>query len=347
MSYSQDNTHYMREHFDTDCGGSRGHRNCSLDLTDSCSILSVGISITEDNQEVFVAGYDTYLLDPTTGTKYAARRIDQGVQLNKSVSVIGQKGYNVVFQIEFPRLPIGTKYIMIYGIPAVGLMGGRVFDVDMLKSIGYLHGSPFPEKEESPLVEFDNLAPLIPTPYLKKRSENYDSKDMTTWAVLAGVPKVFPVDPEHTSRNRFAMWFTKDTTYVTRLIECKFSRQPFYISPDTELKILLNPEADFSDENVTPMFENLKMYSSEPYPVNENFVIEGVPGDYVVILMKFPPLKLGCNFVSVDDHPEIFPEEWLLPDNMGPLDNSYVGEFRENRRYVRLMADEKGGHIVR
>ena len=77
--------------------------------------------------------------------------------------------------------------------------------------------------------------------------------------------------------NDMALWRTKDATYLALVSALGWVRT-FYIYSD---KIFLR---DCDTGEKYPIIEIVN------FPFNQEFFIEGVPGDHIYILLKFPPL---------------------------------------------------------
>ena len=202
----------------------------------------------------------------------------------------------------------------------------------------------YPYLYSSPLTVYDDVKPCLRIPKLVKLPAHYDENDQTTFPIFTNAPTIYPVHPDSLKKNRLAVWCTKDTTYVTQILECKRRLNPFAISPNTALEIW--DDGWWQKDNYSP--KSIKILSAEGYPIGKNFLIEGTPGDFVPILMKFPPLPVGTNALSIDmDDYELFPKEWLVPCDDGTYYFQwYIGYLRNNQQYVKLYPDN-GGKIVR
>ena len=316
----------------------------ALSLKDTCSIFIFAFSVDTDYQEVLIGSDETYIMDMETGTRYAARNALHGAMLNCHNAIINQKGKKLLFQIEFPRLPKSTKYISIYGIPAAGLIGGNCFDIAEIKQRHFFnHQLDAPELYASPLILYDDEKPHLRSPVSIKNTTIYNEGDITTYPIFIDAPRIYPVKPEVIQRNRYAFWCTKDTTYITHIIECKQKMNPFRI-PSNITVVVYNDTLEGSGE-IHPQY--LRILSATPYPLNKNFIIKGTPGDFIPIVMKFPPLPVGANHVVLDMFGYSYPKEWMLPNDEEVYYNQwYIGYLRNNQQYVKPYPDN-GGKIIR
>ena len=323
---------------------SKASNRYALRQKEDCCVFSYVVRIDSNYQEVWVAGDETYLMDMETGTRYALRSILSDAKPNVFNIVKEQKGKYLVFELEFPSLAHTTKEISIYGIPTVGLMGNMCCSLEDLKPVGMFNINDYPYLYCSPLTAYDDVKPCLRIPKLVKQSEHYDANDQTTFPIYADAPTIYPVRPDIVEKNRLAVWCTKDTTYVTQIFECKRHLNPFSISPNTALEIW--DDDWWLKDNYSP--KSLKILSAEVFPVGKNFLIEGTPGDYVPILMKFPPLPIGTNGLRVEmDDNDLFPEEWLIHRDYSTYYYQwYIGYLRNNQQYVKPYPST-GGKIVR
>lgn len=338
---------YEITHFRYYQGGecvSKASNRFALKQNEDCCVFSYVVRIDSNYQKVWVASDETYLMDMETGTRYAMRSILCDAKPNVPNIVKDQKGKYLVFELEFPRLAHTTKEICIYGIPTVGLMGNNSFSLEELQPTEIYDINDYPYLYCTPLTAYDDVKPHLRIPKLVKQPAHYDEDDQTTFPIYTDAPTIYPIAPEILHKNRLAVWCTKDTTYVTQILECKRRLNPFAISPNTALEI--RDEDWWQQDNYKP--KSLKILSAEVYPIGKNFLIKGTPGDFVPILMKFPPLPVGTNGLSIEmDDYELFPEEWLVPCDDGSFYYQwYIGYLRNNQQYVKPYPDN-GGKIIR
>lgn len=315
----------------------------SLSMNDSCSVFSFIVSVDSDYQEIWIGGEDTFIMDMETGTRYAARYALNDARLYCTNAIIKQKGKRLLFQIVFPRLPKNVNRICIYGIPSIGLMGGNCFEIDEIKRISFFDPDDYPEFFFSPLKQYEDEIPIFKHPLLVLNSTSYNTNDIQTDPIFINAPRIYPIEPEIIKRNRFAFWCTKDTTYVTQIFECKKTDNPYRISSNASLVIIEDSVVECC--NTYPL--ELRIISAESFPLDKTFIIRGIPGDFVIIVMKFPPLPLKTNNVIVDMDNRSYPTDWLLPEEEEVFyDQWYIGYLRNNQQYVRLYPDN-GGKIIR
>ena len=303
-----------------------------------------------DVQKIWIGGEDTYILDMETGNRYAAHRALNDAKLNCYNIIRDHKSQLLLFQIEFPRLPRSIKRIKIYGIPELNshgdnFMGQEVYNVEDFKPIKGLRLVDDPDLYLSPLREYDFSCPRFKNPTQKEKKQKYDINNPETYPEYINPPLVFPIDNTQypNEKSHLSIWCTKDTTYVVFVVECKQSKTLLYINSHETLALGRN--------------EKKRIISAFPYPMDKYFYIEGIPGDFVPIVLRFPPLPLGTNQIEA----YVMEDYWLRSErtetdpNTGEKntitvvkDNTcYIGQLRENRQYLKLFVNDDGGKIVR
>lgn len=339
----------IRINWDNDCA-SEANLACNMVTDDNRTVFSFKKWIDSDVQKVWIGGDDTFILDMETGCRYAARRALNNARLNCYNIIRGYKSQQLLFQIEFPRLPRSVRKIKIYGIPehnssGENFIGQKVYDVAAFKPIKGIRSIDDPELYLSPLTEYDKSSPVFKIPKLKEEPKRYDRNNPETYPVYIKPPLVFPIDNTEMGnrRSHIAIWCTQDTTYLTFVVECKESR--------TLLNITSNEALGLSQG------EKMQIISASPYPIDKYFYIEGTPGDFVPIVLRFPPLPLGTNQIEayvMGDYwlrwktTEINPEtkEKYTVSWFGDT-SCYIGQLRENRQYLKMFVENDGGKIIR
>ena len=334
---------------DNNCTSKANHA-CNMVTDNNSTVFSFKKVIDSNVQRIWIGGEDTYILDMETGYRYAARRALNHAKLNCHNVIRGYKSHELLFQIEFPRLPPSVKRIKIYGIPELNssgtnFMGQKVYNVEDFKPIKVALLVDEPELYLSPLTEYDYSGPVFKNPTQREKKQKYDINNPETYPEYINPPLVFPIDNTEmvNSTSHIAIWCTKDTTYVTFVVECKESRTLLNITSKEALGLSQNGK--------------LQIISASPYPLDKYFYIEGIPGDFVPIVLRFPPLPLGTNQIEayvMEDYwlrsetKEIDPEtkEVHIYQCLGD-GTCYIGQLKENRQYLKQFVDNDGGKIVR
>ena len=131
-------------------------------------------------------------------------------------------------------------------------------------------------------IPYDDDCPAIYKARLIKPARDYQPRVWDSYAVYGDLPIVKETDKDGDYAdihpcNDMAMWRTKDATYLALVSALGWVRT-FYIYSD---KIYLR---DCDTGEKYPIIEVVN------FPFNQEFFIEGVPGDHIYILLKFPPL---------------------------------------------------------
>ena len=131
-------------------------------------------------------------------------------------------------------------------------------------------------------IPYDDDCPAIYKARLIKPARDYQPRVWDSYAVYGDLPIVKETDKDGDYAdihpcNDMALWRTKDATYLALVSALGWVRT-FYIYSD---KIYLR---DCDTGEKYPIIEIVN------FPFNQEFFIEGVPGDHIYILLKFPPL---------------------------------------------------------
>ena len=131
-------------------------------------------------------------------------------------------------------------------------------------------------------IPYDDDCPAIYKARLIKPARDYQPRVWDSYAVYGDLPIVKETDKDGDYAdihpcNDMALWRTKDATYLALVSALGWVRT-FYIYSD---KIYLR---DCDTGEKYPIIEVVN------FPFNQEFFIEGVPGDHIYILLKFPPL---------------------------------------------------------
>lgn len=131
-------------------------------------------------------------------------------------------------------------------------------------------------------IPYDDDCPAIYKARLIKPARDYQPRVWDSYAVYGDLPIVKETDKDGDYAdihpcNDMALWRTKDATYLALVSALGWVRT-FYIYSD---KIFLR---DCDTGEKYPIIEIVN------FPFNQEFFIEGVPGDHIYILLKFPPL---------------------------------------------------------
>ena len=131
-------------------------------------------------------------------------------------------------------------------------------------------------------IPYDDDCPVLYKARLIKPARDYQPRVWDSYAAYGDLPIVKETDKDGDYAdihpcNDMAMWRTKDATYLALVSALGWVRT-FYIYSD---KIFLR---DCDTGEKYPIIEVVN------FPFNQEFFIEGVPGDHIYILLKFPPL---------------------------------------------------------
>ena len=131
-------------------------------------------------------------------------------------------------------------------------------------------------------IPYDDDCPAIYKARLIKPARDYQPRVWDSYAVYGDLPIVKETDKDGDYAdihpcNDMTLWRTKDATYLALVSALGWVRT-FYIYSD---KIYLR---DCDTGEKYPIIEIVN------FPFNQEFFIEGVPGDHIYILLKFPPL---------------------------------------------------------
>jgi hypothetical protein len=168
-------------------------------------------------------------------------------------------------------------------------------------------------------IPYDDDCPAIYKARLIKPARDYQPRVWDSYAVYGDLPIVKETDKDGDYAdihpcNDMAMWRTKDATYLALVSALGWVRT-FYIYSD---KIYLR---DCDTGEKYPIIEIVN------FPFNQEFFIEGVPGDHIYILLKFPPL----------------PKTTRRIDYYEPYANQeYAFEYND----LRIKALEANHHII-
>ena len=93
---------------------------------------------------------------------------------------------------------------------------------------------------------------------------------------------------------RFAAWFTEDATYVAEIECCLWNGTFFRIDKTAYIQQSLTPN------RYEETSEQLHIISAGDYPIDgTNYFIDGLAGDCVAIIMKFPPVPKDTRFLNI------------------------------------------------
>lgn len=310
--------------------------NFSLENRDTCSIFTGVFYLENDYQEIWIGSDNTYILDVETGDRYAARKALHGFKLGQVNIAKGHKGKNVAYQIEFPLLSRFVKKIKIYGMPQLGLNGEHDFCVEELTPMKIPPG----EYKSEPLMSYDDHMPQIKAPEVVKPKKAYQNNDSTTYPVFRNLQKVYPLLEGDIKTHSVALYATQDATYFTKIIECKQPRTLVRIAPGLSFVCADIPEGlDYMSRLEFIRKNGKQIESFAPYPVDKTFVIEGTPGDFVVIVIKFAPLNLGAEKIAMEISESGTYSEYLEEAVHFFLSDEQLAFYRNNQKYIRLMPD--------
>lgn len=214
---------------------------------------------------LWIGGDETGILDKESGAIYKAIRTVPAECYNRTFSVKGKAGSFLDLQIVFPLIHAKTRDLAIYGVPKWMLRGMEIKnfsrDDDDISSQPY---DAFPDF---------HLA------YMVSDSVGYDKDNWDTWAVYRDPHFIKPIE-----ENTMALWRTPDATYLAIATEQNWIREYYGRGGDT---MLLDSRG-----------HRYKCLDVLGYPNDKLFWIEGHPGDYFAIVLKFEPLPVEVNSIT-------------------------------------------------
>lgn len=335
-------------------GMSSGSNYFSI-VTDSTStFLTYRVKLESDISNIWVGGNTTYIMDVETGTRYALRKSWHGMKLNKWIEVHGKRGEFCYFRLEFPRIPLSVKQIKIYGLPEIEKQEPyaemtHVYDLSKLNPLYPTDRNVYKDIQRNVYTQYDESGPNIRRARMVESKKEYAWDDSTTYPVFIKTPKVYPYDNtvNKPSYNHISIWCTRDTTFLTFIVELTDTLTDFFLNKLDAIRYYGG--------------EPLQLLSAGEYPIFKHFYIQGTPGDFVPITLRFPPLPLGTRNISIstlDQHwpvrqviisePDEDDEEQTAKTYTEPIHTTaWIGQLLENRKHLRMYADTDGGSIVR
>ena len=122
-------------------------------------------------------------------------------------------------------------------------------------------------------------------PKLTLEPEGYESPKVETWPHYSNPIRIRPYFTEEPNI-KYAAWFTADATYIA-CIDCRRANQTSrYCFPRGSYI-----QADGGDK--------LTLVSAEGYPMSKYFYLDGISGDCVAFILKYPPVPLTTQNVSI------------------------------------------------
>lgn len=264
------------------------------------TVLHCYMSMPADAVKNFwLASDETSIVDLKTGINYRAQRSVPDCW-GKYFAVKAKEGTVLDFQIFFPKLPLSTTNIAIYGVPN-----------------WFLRGKALTIKRIRPGKKKYDKSPDFKQPKMVSKEKDYDKNNGHSWEVYTE-PHIIKPTPEGT----MAIWRTAEATYLAVAHEQNWMREYFYIHPGTIL-------ADESGH----MY---KLKEVKGLPSNNHiFWMEGYSGDHIVFLYVFEPIPLDVNtisFLEPDSEPfNAWGANWKGDSKYG-LD---INELRENQKLFK------------
>ena len=275
-------------------------RPLKLEANEKNTILTFYHLCKTDEERIEVANDETVIMDPRTGVQYMLRGII-GCDAKPSCKNIvrGMKGKVLKFQLEFPPLPRYMQRICLYGLP--DLYTDSRYQKHFYTLTDLQEMKQFEEKREEPtllsLVShftgkpgikvgwYSKELPPKQKPKLCLEPAGYDVMKVETWPHYKNPLRIQPYFTEEPTI-KYAAWFTAEATYIA-YIDCRTANalSRYYFPRDSYI------QADGG--------EQLKLVSSEGYPTNKFFYLDGTVGDCIAFIMKFPPVPLTTQNVTI------------------------------------------------
>ena len=275
-------------------------RPLELEAREKNTILTFYHLCKTDEERIEVANDETVIMDPRTGVQYMLRGIiGCDAKPNCKNIVRGTKGKVLKFQLEFPPLPRYTQQICLYGLP--DLYTDSRYQKHFYTLTELQKMKPFVEKREEPtllsLVSqftgkpgikvgwYSKELPPKQKPKLTLEPEGYENPKVETWPHYSNPLRIRPYFTEEPTI-KYAAWFTAEATYIA-YIDCRIANASsrYFFPRDSYI------QADGG--------EQLKLVSSEGYPTNKYFCMDGTSGDCIAFILKYPPVPLTTQNVTI------------------------------------------------
>jgi hypothetical protein len=249
----------------------------------------------------WLASEETGIVDAETGVHYRARRSEPDCW-KRYFKFRAPKDSIVDFRIYFPPLPETVNDVYIYGVPNWNLRGDHTVAINR----------PVSGLRNSPDAPYD-IAPEFHKPRLVKPEHDYDKNNSGTWSVYTDVHLIKPAEAK-----TFAIWRTKDATYLARATEQNWMREYFGRGGNN---VLLDNNG-----------RQYKLKDVMDYPNNNLFWVEGYSGDWFAIVQVFEPLPPSVKTITY-----IVPEgepfkAWGANWRGEVIPNLDVEQLRKNQR---------------
>lgn len=249
----------------------------------------------------WLASEETGIVDAETGVHYRARRSEPDCW-KRYFSFRAPKDSIVDFRIYFPPLPETVNDVYIYGVPNWNLRGDHTIAIN----------HPVSGLRNSPYAPYD-IVPEFHKPRLVKPEHDYNKDNSGTWAVYTDVHLIKPVTDK-----TFAIWRTKDATYLARATEQNWMREYFGRGGNNVLM----------DNNG----RQYKLKDVMDYPNDNLFWVEGYSGDWFAIVEVYEPLPPNVNtFTFISPEGEPF-SAWGANWSGEVIPNLDVEQLRKNQK---------------
>lgn len=151
-------------------------------------------------------------------------------------------------------------------------------------------------------IPYDEDCPVIYQARLIKPAHDYQKLDYDSYAVYGDLPIIKEIkesqfDPDYPP---LTIWRTKEATYLAMVEKLGWVRTFYSFSDSTYLR-----DCDTGTEY--PIIEVVN------FPFNQDFFIEGVPGDQIYMLLKFPPLPKTTR--RIDYYESVVGQSSLVKEN--------------------------------
>ena len=134
-------------------------------------------------------------------------------------------------------------------------------------------------------VVYDEDCPAIYEARLIKPSHNYKKLEWDSYAVYGDVPIVSSIKHTGNPTDKMTIWRTKEATFLAVVMRLGWVRSFFSYSDSIYLR-------DCDTGEKYPIIEVVN------FPFNQDFFIEGVPGDHIYMLLKFQPLPESTRYID-------------------------------------------------
>lgn len=257
-----------------------------IERTKTSTILTLQFTpMTDSPYKVGAWDNAAFIEDAETGTHYKLRKIIdwQGVKEHKVGKndmehfFTGTKGEPMEIRLEFPALEKNVRLIRFWHVEKGIGTSDRVFAVNTLEKNGE--------------IRYDKKLPKLIKMSLIQDGSKYNPEDKYTFPIYGDEVSIVPPYIEGDTYdipevNRVAIWCTKECTIVASIYRLLWDKHYFQ-----------QPSGDcLMDCKTGKLYKVLE--NCDGTPMDMSFNIQGVAGEWVCMINKYPPLPKECTTIS-------------------------------------------------